>query len=82
MLLLIRVCIHLGSTLDPTPPDPCGLGAVVNEAFPEPRMPECLLGGKAFGRVVDEDFLEKVEKLLVEEVGGGNDVLNVILVLG
>lgn len=80
LLLLIRIRIYFRPTLDPAPPDPCCFRAIVDEAFLEPRMPECLLSGEAFGRVVDEYFLEEVEELLVERAVGRDDVLVIILV--
>ena len=63
-------------SFNPRSPDPRSLGPIIDEAFAEPWVSERLFGRDAFGGVVDEDFLEKVEELFVEDVVGGDDVLS------
>lgn len=69
------VAARLGSSLDPVPSDPRGLSPIVYQTLFEPRVAQCLLGCDAFGGVVNEYLLQKIEELFVENVGGGNDVL-------
>lgn len=55
--------------------DPCRFSAVVDEAFSEPRMLQCGLGGDPCPWVVDKYLAEKVEKLFVEAGIWGDDFL-------
>lgn len=55
--------------------DARGLGAVVDEALFEPGVLEGVLGRDALFGVVDEDFLQQVEELLVEGCIRGDDFL-------
>lgn len=79
ILLLVSTRIHLRPPLNSTPPDPRRFRAIIDQTFPEPGMPEGLLRCEAFVGIVDEDFLEEVEEFFVEEVGGWDDFLCVIL---
>lgn len=55
--------------------DPVGLGAIVDDAFLEPRMLQRFLGGDALLGVVDKDLSQQVEELPVEGGVDGNELL-------
>lgn len=57
------------------PADPVSFGAVIDEAFFEPRVLQCLLGGDAALGVINEDLLQKIQELAVERGVDGNEFL-------
>lgn len=55
--------------------DPVGLGAIVDDAFLEPRMLQRLFGGDALLGIVDKDLSQQVEELPVEGGVDGDELL-------
>ena len=72
---LIILKIQLFPRSVPLHLDPRGFSAIIRNRLLEPLMLERLLGGETLLRIVDEDAAEKVEELLVERCGRGNDLL-------
>ena len=72
---LVVIKINLFPCPFPLQPDPRSFGAIIRSGLLEPRMLESLFGGQTLLWVIHEDLAEKIEELLVERVGGGDDLL-------
>lgn len=59
----------------PLSSNPGSFGAIVNQGFQKPWMLQRVFGRYPCSRIVYEDSPQQVEKLLIEGVSGGDDIL-------